>query len=179
MIKANFNENLTTDVILKNTTILDPITFESILLKGGYDYEDCCCSGTCSCGCGHNKIELSEKMTTLELDEMSSNILINVPILEMQPEILYVGNGVSNVGGANQSDQPNLPNPGSANNPDKGPNKYEPIDDVVLTPAQLRYLDLVAGPEEGDEVVMPGLDEELQKKIKEAKAEYLAEMEKA
>jgi cytochrome c oxidase subunit 2 len=179
MIKANFNENLTTDVILKNTTILDPITFESILLKGGYDYEDCCCSGTCSCGCGHNKIELSEKMTTLELDEMSSNILINVPILEMQPEILYVGNGGSNVGGANQSDQPNLPNPGSANNPDKGPNKYEPIDDVVLTPAQLRYLDLVAGPEEGDEVVMPGLDEELQKKIKEAKAEYLAEMEKA
>jgi hypothetical protein len=22
-------------------------------MKGGYDYEDCCCGDTCSCGCGH------------------------------------------------------------------------------------------------------------------------------
>jgi group I intron endonuclease len=75
MIKANFNENLTTDLILKNTTILDPITFESILLKGGYDYEDCCCGDTCSCGCGHNKIELSDKMITIESGKMNLNII--------------------------------------------------------------------------------------------------------
>ena len=74
MIIANFNENLITNSILKNTRTLDPIILEPIILKGGYDYEDCCCDGSCSCGCGHNNIELNDKMTTVELDEMNTNI---------------------------------------------------------------------------------------------------------
>jgi hypothetical protein len=93
MIKGNFNENLTTDLIVKNTTILDPITFESILLKGGYDYEDCCCGGTCTCGCGHNKIELSDKSvisnsinTDSTLVHDMNNVVIENIILE-QPDI--------------------------------------------------------------------------------------------
>jgi len=91
MIKTNFNENLTTELILKNTTILDPITFESILLKGGYDYEDCCCGGTCSCGCGHNKIELNEKMTTLELIDMNSNTIDKTTIINLEEPTINFG----------------------------------------------------------------------------------------
>src|ERR1700684_55858 len=107
MIKANFNENLTTDLILKNTTILDPITLDSILLKGGYDYEDCCCSGACSCGCGHNKIELSDKPDILNSISTDSTIVhdlnnvvidnlileqsdINIPLIALRIGVIFL-----------------------------------------------------------------------------------------
>lgn len=73
MIIVNLNENLTTDLILKNITSVDNfIIFESTKLKGAYDYEDCCCGETCSCGQGHNRIELNDKMTALKLKEKDS-----------------------------------------------------------------------------------------------------------
>jgi hypothetical protein len=81
MIIANFNENLTTDLILKNTTILDSKELGFILSKGGYDYEDCCCGDTCSCGQGHNRIELNDKTTSIELDN-NSNILTQTSIID-------------------------------------------------------------------------------------------------
>jgi hypothetical protein len=68
MIIANLNENLTTDLILKNAIV------ESTILKSGYDYDDCCCGESCSCGKGHNRIELTDKMTTTESDGVDTNI---------------------------------------------------------------------------------------------------------
>jgi hypothetical protein len=47
---------------------------ESTILKSGYDYDDCCCGESCSCGKGHNRIELNDKMTILESE---STILKN------------------------------------------------------------------------------------------------------
>lgn len=132
MITTNFNENITTELIMKNSIILDSKAFGSLILKGGYDYEDCCCGDTCSCGCGHNRIELNDKMSTVELDEMNSNILSKIPVLD--PEalgslILYADGNRPNSGGANQPNEPNQPNlpnpgagggniPGGGNNPD-------------------------------------------------------------
>lgn len=81
MIITNLNENLRTDLIMKNITNLNLPMLELIMFKGGYDYEDCCCDGSCSCGCGHNRIELSDKMTTTELDELNSNISTKISIL--------------------------------------------------------------------------------------------------
>jgi hypothetical protein len=69
MIIANLNENLTTDMIFKNSTILDFKVLELTNYKGGYDFEDCCCGDTCSCGHGHNRIELNENMLNSEINE--------------------------------------------------------------------------------------------------------------
>jgi len=79
MIIANFNEDLTTKLIFKNSTILDSNNIDLITFKGGYDFEDCCCDETCSCGGGHNHIELTDKMTTSNMTENlnSNNTSIN------------------------------------------------------------------------------------------------------
>ena len=90
MIIGNFNENLTTNLILKNSTILDSKTFEPIILKGGYDYEDCCCDDTCSCGGGHYRIELSDKMTTIELEKEKSSFGWNNDSNKSGPKFLDV-----------------------------------------------------------------------------------------
>jgi hypothetical protein len=42
------------------------------IYKNGYDYDDCCCGEECSCGGGHNRIELVDKMNTIsEFDKAS------------------------------------------------------------------------------------------------------------
>jgi hypothetical protein len=74
MILANLNENLTTSLILKNTTNLDSIAHESILLKGGCDYDDCCCGDTCSCGYGHKDIGIPESSDMFITD---NTIIVN------------------------------------------------------------------------------------------------------
>jgi Cytochrome C oxidase subunit II, transmembrane domain/GIY-YIG catalytic domain len=92
MIIVNFDENLTTDLILKNSTNIDFKELEPMIVKGGYGFEDYSCGDTCSSGRNHNRIELSDKMTTIELNEINSNILSDTSILDIEkPEINLSG----------------------------------------------------------------------------------------
>jgi cytochrome c oxidase subunit 2 len=79
MIIANFNEILTTNMFLNKSTILDSKMFGSITKeKGGFDYDDCCCGDTCTCGCGHNRIDISEKVSNFENINLDNTIVNDV-----------------------------------------------------------------------------------------------------
>jgi cytochrome c oxidase subunit 2 len=113
MILANLNEKITTDVIIKNSSssILESniLEFESNILKSAFDYgDDCNEDGSCSCGGGHNKIELPDKTTVLESEEMDTNTIIhgidsivienlilgqsdmNIPIIALQMGVIFL-----------------------------------------------------------------------------------------
>jgi len=87
MTLRNINDIMMTNMLipLVNLEIINEKSNNLINYEGGYDFDDCCCGGTCSCGSGNYRIDL-DKMVGDE------NFLINEPSYSTTTSIFNVMN---------------------------------------------------------------------------------------